>query len=108
MTRWFDEALYGPQRQSLRVDRELFRARSAHQEVLIFENETLGRVLALDGVVQVTERDEFVYHEMLTHLPLLAHGAARRVLIVGGGDGRILEAALKHPIEHAVLVEIGG
>ena len=108
MVRWLDEALYGPQRQSLRIDRELFRARSPYQEVLIFENETLGRVLALDGVVQATEQDEFVYHEMLTHLPLLAHGAARRVLIIGGGDGGVLEEALKHPIERAVMVEIDG
>jgi spermidine synthase len=108
VAQWFDEALYGPQRQSFRIDRELFRARSEFQEIFIFENETLGRVLALDGVVQLTERDEFVYHEMLTHLPLLAHGAARKVLIIGGGDGGILEEALKHPIERAVMVEIDG
>jgi spermidine synthase len=58
--------------------------------------------------VQVTEKDEHVYHEMLTHLPLLAHGAARKVLIIGGGDGGILEEALKHDIERAVMVEIDG
>ena len=108
MARWFDETLYATQRQSFRVDRELYRARSEFQDILIFENETLGRMLTLDGVVQVTEKDEFVYHEMLTHLPLIAHGAARKVLIIGGGDGGILEEALKHPIERAVMVEIDG
>jgi spermidine synthase len=108
MPTWFDETLYEPQRQSFRIDRELYRARSAFQEIHIFENATLGRVLALDGVVQVTEKDEHVYHEMLTHLPLLAHGAARKVLIIGGGDGGILEEALKHGIERAVMVEIDG
>ena len=108
MPRWFDETLYPTQRQSFRVDRELYRGRSEFQEILIFENETVGRVLALDGVVQLTTRDEHVYHEMLTHLPLLAHGAARNVLIIGGGDGGILEEALKHPIARAVMVEIDG
>jgi len=108
VTGWFDETLYATQRQSFRVDRELYRATSEFQDIRIFENATLGRVLTLDGVVQVTERDEFVYHEMLTHLPLLAHGAASKVLIVGGGDGGILEEALKHPIERAVMVEIDG
>lgn len=108
MAEWFDETLYATQRQSFRVDRELYRATSEFQDIRIFENATLGRVLTLDGVVQVTERDEFVYHEMLTHLPLLAHGAASKVLIVGGGDGGILEEALKHPIERAVMVEIDG
>jgi spermidine synthase len=108
LARWFDETLYETQRQSFRIDRELYRARSEFQDILIFENATLGRVLTLDGVVQVTEKDEFVYHEMLTHLPLLAHGAAKKVLIIGGGDGGILEEALKHGIERAVMVEIDG
>jgi len=108
VARWFDEALYATQRQSFRIDRELFRGRSDFQEIAIFENEALGRVLTLDGVVQVTERDEFVYHEMLTHLPLLAHGAAKQVLIIGGGDGGILREALRHGIERAVMVEIDG
>lgn len=108
MARWFDETLYETQRQSFRIDRELYRAKSAFQDILIFENATLGRVLTLDGVVQVTEQDEFVYHEMLTHLPLIAHGAAAKVLIIGGGDGGILEEVLKHPVERTVMVEIDG
>ena len=63
--------------------------------------------MTLDDVVQTTERDEFIYHEMLTHLPILAHGAARKVLIIGGGDGGMLEEALKHRgIEQVTMVEI--
>jgi spermidine synthase len=64
-------------------------------------------VLTLDGVVQTTEGDEFIYHEMLTHVPILAHGAARRVLIVGGGDGGMAREVLRHArIDHVTMVEI--
>ena len=90
----------------LRVSRPIYAGNTGYQDVEVFENETLGRVLALDGVVQITERDEFVYHEMLVHAPMFAHGEARRVLIVGGGDGGALEETLKHPVEAVVVVEI--
>ena len=62
----------------------------------IFESHDWGRVLALDGVVQTTTGDEFCYHEMIVHVPILAHGSAREVLIIGGGDGGCLREALKH------------
>src|SRR5689334_18862822 len=65
--------------------------------------------MVLDGVIQITERDEFVYQEMLTHVPLLAHGAAKRVLIIGAGDGGVLKRVLQHrSVERAVMVEIDG
>ncbi|VTR37756.1 Spermidine synthase [Serratia fonticola] len=74
---------------------------------MIFENPVLGRVMALDGVVQTTERDEFIYHEMMTHVPLLAHGQARKVLIIGGGDGAMLREVCRHQgVEHITMVEI--
>jgi len=67
----------------------------------------MGRVMALDGVVQTTERDEFIYHEMMTHVPLLAHGAAKRVLIIGGGDGAMLREVARHQqLESITMVEI--
>lgn len=104
---WFEETLYPALGQRLRMDRVLHRVRTAHQDLVVFENEALGRVLALDGVVQVVERDEHVYHEMLAHVPILAHGRARRVCVVGGGDGGILRRVLEHPgVERATLVEI--
>jgi len=104
---WFEEKLYPHVRQSFAVAKILHRAHSDHQDVVVFETPVYGRVLALDGVVQVTERDEYVYHEMMSHVPILAHGRARRVLVVGGGDGGILRETLRHKsVEQATLVEI--
>ena len=78
-----------------------------HQHLVIFKNAEYGRVMALDGIIQTTERDEFIYHEMLAHVPILAHGNARRVLIVGGGDGGMLREVLRHKsVEHVTQVEI--
>ena len=81
------ETLYDTYGQHVTVDRVLFEAGTKHQHLVIFENKEFGRMMALDGVIQPTERDEFIYHEMLTHVPLFAHGNAKCVLIIGGGDG---------------------
>lgn len=107
MTTTFAEKLHPGYSQTFSIDELLFEHRSEHQELLIFRNASFGRVLALDGIVQTTEADEFIYHEMLTHVPLLAHGQARRVLIIGGGDGGMLREVLKHPgVEAVTQVEI--
>ena len=107
MTEWFEEALHPGLTQRLSMDRILFREKTDLQDLVIFENRVFGRVLALDGVVQTTEGDEFIYHEMLSHVPILAHGAASRVLIIGGGDGGMAREVLKHPcIEEVTMVEI--
>lgn len=105
---WYSETLYPQWQQQLAVETVLFEEQTEQQHLVVFENPTFGRVLALDGVVQLTERDEFVYHEMMTHVPLLAHGNARSVLVIGGGDGGILREVLRHPVERVVLVEIDG
>ena len=85
----------------------LYRDRTEHQDLVIFESLDWGRVLALDGVVQTTTGDEFCYHEMLVHVPVMAHGTAREVLIIGGGDGGCLREALKHPdVRRVTQVEI--
>lgn len=106
---WVNETLYPDWAQRFRVKQELARVKSDFQDILIFESFSHGRVMLLDGVVQITERDEFVYQEMLTHLPLLAHGAAKRVLIIGAGDGGVLRRVLEHStVEKAVMVEIDG
>lgn len=103
----YAESLYDDYGQRFVVERVLFESRTDHQHLVIFENARFGRVMALDGVIQTTERDEFVYHEMLTHVPILAHGQARSVLIIGGGDGGILREVARHPqIERIVQVEI--
>ena len=104
---WVREAYYPSWQQSLRMDREVFRRRSAHQEILIFDNADLGRVLMLDGLVQATERDEFIYHESLVNLAWASHPAARRALVIGGGDGGCLRELVRHAdIEAIDLVEI--
>lgn len=106
-TTTFREGLYDGYGQSFTLDEVLFEHRTEHQELIIFRNRDFGTVMALDGVVQTTERDEFVYHEMMTHVPILAHGDARRVLIIGGGDGGILREVLRHEsVEHVTQVEI--
>ena len=80
---------------------------SDFQHIEIYEHPTFGRTLVLDGAVQTSERDEFLYHEMLVHVPLLCHPAPSRVLVIGGGDGGTLRRVLEHPtVTDAVMVEI--
>ncbi|WP_145490422.1 polyamine aminopropyltransferase [Yersinia rohdei] len=103
---WY-ETLHANFGQYFSVENILYREKTEHQDLVIFENPVLGRVMALDGVVQTTERDEFIYHEMMTHVPLLAHGQAKKVLIIGGGDGAMLREVSRHKnIEHITMVEI--
>jgi spermidine synthase len=104
---WFQEKLFPHVRQTFEITNILFEERTEHQSLVIFETPTYGRVLALDDIIQVTEKDEFVYHEMMTHTPIIAHGKAKKVLIIGGGDGGILREALRHKsVEKVTMVEI--
>ncbi len=104
---YWTETLYKGYGQTLSVDDLLYESKSEHQHLLIFANAQFGRVLALDGIVQTTERDEFIYHEMLTHVPVIAHGSVRSVLIIGGGDGGMLREVCRHAdVEHITQVEI--
>jgi spermidine synthase len=106
---WFSETLYPDWGQRFRIKRELARVQSEFQDIVVFESFSHGRVMVLDGCVQITERDEFVYQEMLAHVPLLAHGEAQRVLIIGAGDGGVLRRVLMHGnLRQAVMVEIDG
>src|ERR1700712_2842955 len=106
---WINETLYPDWGQRFLVKRELARVKSEFQDIVIFESATHGRVMVLDGVIQITEADEFVYQEMLTHVPLLAHGSAETVLIIGAGDGGVLRRVLQHSgVKRAVMVEIDG
>lgn len=107
MSDWVRESLHPDYAQSLRVDAVLYDSETTHQRLKVFRNGTFGRVLTLDDVVQTTEGDNFIYHEMLTHVPILAHGAVRRVLIVGGGDGGMAREVLRHrSVSHVTMVEI--
>jgi spermidine synthase len=105
---WFDEVLHDGVGQRLEIEEVLYEGQSEFQDIKILRNKKFGRIMTLDGVVQTTEGDEFVYHEMFAHVPLLAHGRAKRVLIIGGGDGGLLEEVLKHDVEHVTEVELDG
>jgi spermidine synthase len=103
----FDETLYDAYRQVFDVDDVYFEQKTDHQHLIIFHNAQFGRVMALDGVVQTTEADEFIYHEMLAHVPIFAHGGVRRVLIIGGGDGGLLREVARHAaVQEITMVEI--
>lgn len=104
---WTVETLHEDHAQALRETALLYDSETEHQRLRVFRNPTFGRILTLDGVVQVTEGDEFIYHEMMTHVPVLSHGAAKRVLIIGGGDGGMAREVLAHTsVEHVTMVEI--
>lgn len=108
---WFHERgeLWPGQAMSLQVKQVLYHGRSKFQDVLVFESTNHGNVLVLDGVIQVTERDEFAYQEMMAHIPLYAHPNPKKVLVIGGGDGGILREIAKHPgVEEIVICEIDG
>jgi spermidine synthase len=103
----FKETLYDSIAQEFRIDKLYFESTTGKQHLMIFHNAVLGRVMTLDGVVQTTEADEFIYHEMMAHVPIFAHGAAKRVLIIGGGDGGMLREVVRHAgVERIVQVEI--
>ena len=87
---WLYEDLHDNFRQGLRIDRKLYEGETKFQKVQIFENEWFGRILVLDGIIQTTELDEFIYLEIIAHVPLFSIENPRRVLIVGGGDGGCL------------------
>jgi spermidine synthase len=112
MERWIEETLHLDWRTRLKAERVLFESQTEHQHLVIFDNNRFGRVMMLDHIVQLTTADEFIYHEMMAHVPLTALEAVepettKSVLIIGGGDGGVLREVLRHPsVERAVLCEI--
>jgi spermidine synthase len=107
--RWIAETLFDELdfRMTYAVERVLYETQTEHQHLVLFEHKFFGKVLMLDGATQVTSKDEFIYHEMMTHVPIFAHGKARQVLIVGGGDCGIAEEVLKHKsVKRLTQVEI--
>lgn len=109
--RWFCESSVpgkraGTMEHCFAMSKLVYKGKTPYQSVLIFDNPVFGRVLVLEGIVQLSEKDEFIYHEMLVHPILFSHPKPERVLIVGGGDGGTLREVLKHPVKEVVMVDI--
>ena len=92
---WITEAANG-YGQTIKVTEKLFSAQSKFQKIEIFETEKLGRLLLLDGIIQLTDSDEFAYQEMMAQLPYYAHGSPEHILVIGGGDGGVLRELARH------------
>ena len=108
-TLWADEEYRGIVRTGFRLKRRVFNGKSPFQTVEVVETAGHGKLLLIDGMTMVSERDEFVYHEMIAHVPLFLHPKPKRVLVIGGGDGGSVREVLRHPgVERCVLVEIDG
>lgn len=104
---WFSERHTEQVKFSIRVDKQLFSGQSAFQRIDVFESPEFGRFLTLDGLMMLTEKDEFIYHEMLTHVPMAVHPKAERVLVIGAGDGGILRELCRYArVQSVDLVEI--
>src|SRR3990170_2431113 len=107
MSIWFTEELHPYYRKGVRVKRVLADEQTPYQHLQIVETEFFGKALIIDGIIQITERDNMGYHEMIVHVPMLAVGAPKRVLIVGGGDGGSLQQVLRYPsVEQVVVCEL--
>ena len=107
MIKFYEKDPYAPIQYTYEVENILYKGKSKFQEIMVIQNPHFGRMLILDGVVQITERDEFFYHEMLTHVVLHAHPAPKKVIVIGGGDGGAVREVLKHKsVEKVYFVEI--
>ena len=107
MSIWFSEDHTPNVRFSLEIDKELLSRESEYQKIEVLRSREFGRVLVLDGSITLTEKDEFIYHEMIVHVPMAVHPEVKRVLIVGGGDGGVLHQLVSYPTIEAIdMVEI--
>ncbi len=107
MIKFFERAPYAPVEYTYDVEEILYKGKSKFQEIKVISNPYFGKMLILDDVVQLTERDEFFYHEMLTHIVMHAHPCPRKVIVIGGGDGGVVREVLKHKtVEKVYFVEI--
>ncbi len=103
----FNEYYYGRTGLTVGVKKVLFSETTPYQKVEVFETDAWGNMMTIDGMVMLSEKDEFVYHEMLAHVPMFAHPGPQRVLIIGGGDGGTAREVLRHPsVKHVDMVEI--
>ena len=104
---WFSEKHTKDVKLSIRVDKQVYSGKSDYQRIDIFDTPAFGRILVLDGYLMLTEKDEFIYHEMITHVPMAVHPTVKDVLVIGAGDGGVVRELCRYPeIERIDLVEI--
>ena len=104
---WFSEFHTGNVKLSVRVNKQLFAGESEYQRIDVFESPEFGKFVALDGEIVFSDADEFVYDEMVTHVPMAVHPHVRNVLIIGGGDGGVAKELIRYPdIETIDVVEV--
>ena len=107
MELWFSEYNTENMKISFRVRQQLFSQQSDFQHIQVLDSDEFGRVLVMDGFIMMTEKDEFIYHEMISHVPMAVHPAIRKILVIGGGDGGVLRELCRYPgVEEITLVEI--
>lgn len=107
MDLWFSEHHTPNVKLSIRVDRQLYSGQSEFQRIDVFESPEFGRFLTLDGYMMLTEKDEFIYHEMIVHVPMAVHPHVQNVLVIGAGDGGVIRELTRYSdIEHIDMVEI--
>ena len=104
---WFSEEHTPNVKLSIRVDRQLYSGKSEFQRIDVFESVEFGKFLTLDGYMMLTEKDEFIYHEMITHVPMAVHPHVQKVLVIGAGDGGVIRELTRYPdLEQIDMVEI--
>lgn len=109
MAFWFSESHTDNVKLEIKVNEQLYSRMSDYQKIEIFQSEEFGRILTLDDIITLTEKDEFIYHEMIVHPAMAVHPSVRRVLVVGAGDGGALRELIRYEdIESIDLVEIDG
>lgn len=107
MIRFTETAPFVAVEYQYEVEKVLYKGKSKFQDIMVFENPYFGNMLILDGIVQLTERDEFFYHEMITHVLAHAHPGPRKVVVIGGGDGGTVREVAKHKcVEKIYFIEI--
>ena len=104
---WFSEFHTPDVKHSIRMKRHLYSEKSEYQQIDIFDTPEFGRVLALNGSVVLTERDEFIYDEMITHIPMAVHPNVRDILVIGAGDGGVVRELIRYEdVRRIDLVEM--
>ncbi len=103
---WFEEIHKDFFKQGIKVEKKLFETKSKYQHIEVYESEEFGKMLVIDGHGMLCDKDEFIYHEMMAHVPACTHKEPKRALVIGGGDGGVAKELLRHPGIQVDMVEI--